>query len=310
MFIPPGFRRQSQATTLGTLSVVEPDPDFWFPQASMTADNRPELVFLHGFGGGSSSYEWSKVYPAFVQQYRISAPDLLGWGASDHPDRAYSTDDYLQVIWEFIDQRCQHPPVVVASSLTAAMVVRVANQHPDNIRGLILVAPTGLNDFGADDRLSIVNQIIQIPWVDKALYAGAIATAEGIRLFLTQRQFADADKISEEIVQAYLLSAQQPNADVAALAFVRGDLNFDLAEYLPQLTVPTIVLWGEKAQFTDVDTGRRLAALNPEAILKFETLAGVGLTPHLEQPNVTIGLLQSFLKDINNSVNKVSHRQK
>jgi haloalkane dehalogenase len=244
-----------------------------------------------------------------VQQYRVSAPDLLGWGASDHPDRAYSTEDYLQVIWEFIDQRCQHPPVVVASSLTAAMMVRVANQHPDQIRGLILVAPTGLNDFGADSSQSIVNQIVQLPWVDKAIYAGGIATAEGIRLFLAQRQFADADKISEEMVQAYLLSAQQPNADVAALAFVRGDLNFDLAEYLPQLTTPTVILWGENAQFTDVDTGRRLAALNSAAILKFETLPGIGLTPHLEQPNVTIGLLQSFLQDINNSGNKVSHHQ-
>ena len=75
------------------------------------------------------------------------------------------------------------------------------------------------------------------------------------------------------MVQAYLLSARQPNADVAALAFVRGDLNFDLAEHLPQLKTPTIILWGEKAQFTDVDTGRRLAALNSEAILKFETPA-------------------------------------
>lgn len=311
MLIPPGFRRRSQMTSLGSMAYVEPDPNFWGPaeETPANADRKTDLVFLHGLGGGSSSYEWSKTYPAFVHHYRVFAPDLIGWGASDHPDRSYSVDDYLQTIWEFIERQCIQSPVIVASSLTAAMAVRVAIQHPDAIRGLILVAPTGLNDFGKDGSQSFVNQIVRLPLVDKILYGGAIATAEGIRLFLSQRQFADASKISEEMVAAYLKSAQQPNADVAALAFVRGDLNFDLAEYLPQLKTPTVILWGEFAQFTDVNTGQRLAALNPEAILKFQILPGVGLTPQLEQPSVTIGLLQQFLKDINNSSNKMSHSQ-
>jgi haloalkane dehalogenase len=310
MLIPPGFRRWSQVTRLGTLSYVEPDAQFWFPAESAQAGHqRQDLVFLHGFGGGSSSYEWSKVYPAFVPHYRVLAPDLLGWGASDHPEHPCSLDDYLSVIWEFIDQQCEQPPVVVASSLTAAMMVRVAIQHREGIEGLILVAPTGLKDFGDDSSSSIVNQIVNIPLVDKAIYGGAIATAEGIRLFLTQRQFADATKVSAEMVAAYLQSAQQPNADVAALAFVRGDLNFDLAEYMPQLTVPTAIIWGEAAQFTKVDVGQRLAALNPETIVRFEILPGVGLTPQLEEPGITIGLLQNFLKQVKNSDNKVFHSQ-
>jgi len=308
MLVPPGFRRQSQVIRLGTLSYVEPDPQFWFPQSLTERDPlQPDLLFIHGFGGGSSNYEWSKVYPAFAPHYRVLAPDLLGWGASDHPDQPCSLDDYLDSIWDFIDQQCEQPPIVVASSLTAAMMVREAVLHPADIRGLILVAPTGLNDFGENEEQSIVNQIVRIPWVDKALYSGAIATAEGIRLFLTQRQFADSSKISDEIVEAYLQSAQQPKADVAALAFVRGDLNFDLAHYLPKLTTPTAILWGEAAQFTKPDTGKRLAALNPEAIIRFEILPDVGLTPHLEIPAVTIGLIQDFIKDINNSNNQLSH---
>jgi len=31
-----------------------------------------------------------------------------------------------------------------------------------------------------------------------------------------------------------------------------GDLYFDLALYIQQLTVPTVMLWGEQAQFTSV----------------------------------------------------------
>jgi len=71
------------------------------------------LVFLHGFGGGSSPM-WSKVYPAFAAEYRIVAPDLIGWGRSEHPARNYQIDDYLTTITEFLEQTCSGPVTVIA----------------------------------------------------------------------------------------------------------------------------------------------------------------------------------------------------
>jgi pimeloyl-ACP methyl ester carboxylesterase len=294
MFIPPGFVQRSQVLSQGTVAHVEADPAFW---AAPPGADWP-LVFVHGFGGGSSSYEWSKVYPAFAADYPVLAPDLIGWGQSDHPDAPLTTADYEALLVEFLQTLCSEAPVVVASSLSAALMVRVAVAHPELVRGLVLVAPAGLADFGQDPSSSFINQIVKLPLVDQLLYRGAIATAEGIKLFLTQRQFADPSQISDEMIAAYLASAQQPNADVAALAFVRGDLSFDLAIDLPQLTTPTTIIWGEAAQLTDIATGRRLTALNPTAISRFEVLPGVGLTPQLEVPGVTIGLIQQCLAEM------------
>jgi pimeloyl-ACP methyl ester carboxylesterase len=73
------------------------------------------LVFLHALGGGSSAYEWSKVYPAFAAEYRILAPDLIGWGRSEHPARNYRVEDYVQMILAFIQQTCNGPVTVIAS---------------------------------------------------------------------------------------------------------------------------------------------------------------------------------------------------
>ena len=78
-------------------------------------------------------------------------------------------------------------------------------------------------------------------------------------------------------------------------SFVRGDLCFDLSHYLPELKVSTVILWGKQAQFTSLEVGKRLAALNPDAIKRFEEIEDVGLTPQLELPAITIGLIRISL---------------
>jgi pimeloyl-ACP methyl ester carboxylesterase len=294
MILPPGFEQQSIVTTLGRMAYYTNSEEPW--QSTSTDAELPTLVFLHGFGGGSSAYEWSKVYPAFASDYRILAPDLIGWGRSDHPARNYKIDDYITTIIEFIEQTCTGPVPVVASSLTAAFTIRAAIARPDLFKSLILTTAAGLSDFGENYTRSFFAQLVSTPILDRLLYSAGVATSTGIRSFLEQRQFARPSRVYEEIVDAYLESAQQPNAEYAALAFVRGDLCFDLSLYITQLSVPTAIAWGEKSQFTGPDIGRRLAALNPQAIRVFQPLDDVGLTPQLELPAVTIGLIRRFLK--------------
>jgi len=294
MFLPPGFCQQSITTTLGTMVYDTADASLW-SSGDGDRQGQPTLVFLHGFGGGSSAYEWSKVYPAFASDYRILAPDLIGWGRSDHPERNYQVDDYITTIIEFLEQTCEGSVPVVASSLTGAIVIRAAILCPDLFQSLILTTPAGLSDFGQDYTRTFFAQLVSTPVLDRLLYSTGIAVSWGIRNFLEQRQFAQPDRIFPEIVEAYLESAQQPNAEYAALSFVRGDLSFDLSLYIAQLTVPTAMIWGRRSQFTGPEIGQRLAALNPQAIRGLQVIEDVGLTPQLELPAVSIALIRRFL---------------
>ena len=287
-FQPPGFGKQAIATSLGSMVYYTPVPK---------NEELPPLIFLHNFGGGASAYEWSKVYPAFTNNYRVLAPDLIGWGESAHPVRNYQIADYLQTIAEFIQKTCQTPVTVVASSLTAAFTIRLAIKQPDLFQKLLLVCPSGFDDFGQGAGRRLPLQLISTPLVDRLIYALGAENAVAVRNFLSQFLFALPERVSEEMVEAYLASAQQPNAEYAALAFLKGDLYFDLALYLPQLTIPTVMLWGEQAQFTSVNLGRRLAKLNPQAVQAFEAIADTGVLPHLEMPAVVIGLLYKMLND-------------
>jgi len=298
MFQPQGFEQRSISTSIGIMAYYTAADSLWQNNVTTTSE-REILLFLHGFGGGSSAYEWSKVYPAFAAEYRVIAPDLIGWGRSEHPERSYKIEDYLTTIQEFIEQTCTRAVTVVASSLTAAFTIRVAITHPHLFKSLILSAPAGIADFGEDYSHSFFAQLVSVPILDRLLYSTGIATEAGVRSFLEQRQFAKSNRIYPEIVEAYLQSARQVNAEYAALSFVRGDLCFDLSLYIQQLKTPTAIIWGEKSQFTRPEIGRRLAELNPEAIRFFQQLEDVGLTPQLELPAVTIGLIRWFLPLLN-----------
>lgn len=301
MFLPPGFGEKYVMTTLGRMvyytAVGKPWSDTEIEQSS-----EKTLVFLHAFGGGSSAYEWSKVYPAFACDYRIVAPDLIGWGRSDHPARSYNVNDYIQTIIEFIEKTCNSPISAIASGLTAAFTIRAAILRPDLFKSLILTTPAGLSEFGQDYSRSLSAQIVNIPLVDRLLYMTGVSSSFGIRSFLEERQFARPERVYPEIVEAYLQSAQQFNGEYAALAFVRGDLSFDLSQYITQLTVPTAIIWGQESEFTGPEIGRRLAEMNPQAVRIFYRLDDVGFTPQLELPAVTIGLIRKFLPLLESSI--------
>jgi pimeloyl-ACP methyl ester carboxylesterase len=297
MFVPRGFNQRSIVTKLGRMVYYTAQGEPW-PQLSGEIADRETLVFLHGFGGGSSAYEWSQVYPAFAAEYQILAPDLIGWGRSDHPVRNYQAEDYVSIVVEFMEQTCSAPTTVIASALTAAFTIRAATERPDLFKSLIVTTAAGLAEFGQDYRRSGFAQFAQtvnLPLLNQLLYGTGVANSFGIRGFLEQRQFANPKRIYPEIVEAYLQSAQQDNAEYAALSFVRGDLCFDLSLYMPKLTVPTAMIWGQGSEFTSPELGRRLAAINPEAVRYFYQLDDVGFTPQLEQPAVTIGLIRQLL---------------
>ena len=113
MFVPPGFSQKSVQSHLGYIVYYTNDRPPW----NTDLEKEPEtLVFLHGLGGGSSAYEWSKVYPGFATEYRILAPDLIGWGRSAHPQHNYIPEDYIISIEKFIKRTCSKPVTVIASA--------------------------------------------------------------------------------------------------------------------------------------------------------------------------------------------------
>lgn len=253
------------------------------------------VVFLHGIHPGASSYEWSKVYPAFVMNHEVIAPDLIGFGESERSGTRMDADDYADSLADFFLATCGgRRPIVVASGLTAGIALLLASRHPERVERLVVLLPTGLREAGKG-RAPGLGVLARLPGLRRLVYRNQLARAPFLRGWLTKFALGDPARCDEEMVHMLASCAQQPGADHAILDLLRGRLDFDLESRLPQIPQPVTILWPERAVGFPLERGMALAKRLPRG--RLVTVPGCGTLAALEDPAAVRALLEAELDE-------------
>ena len=79
----------------------------------------PPVLLLHGSGPGVSAWaNWRLTIPALARNYRVIAPDLVGFGCTERPgDIRYSLQTWSNHVWSFLDALGIRQTSVVGNSL-------------------------------------------------------------------------------------------------------------------------------------------------------------------------------------------------
>ena len=247
------------------------------------------LVLLHGIGAGASSFMWRKNFDALAADFRIYAPDLLGFGLSDKPAHApYSADLYVSLIRNFLSQEVRRAPAhLVASSLSAAFAVRVADEHPSLVRSLTLVAPTGVESLHTRPDLpgAAFYGLLHSPVLGASFY-NAMTSERSLRDYARKQLFYDRRFATKRLVTHYYTASHQPGAQHAAAAFLSGYLNADTREAFARLTQPVTLIWGKQDRTTPISQAATLLRLNQRARLEvFDRCRMMPQTEHAEKFN-------------------------
>ena len=108
-----------------------------------TAGEGPPLVLVHGVA--SSAADWTPLFHKLKQSHRIYAPDLLGYGDSDAPrDSDYSVATQTDIVRGFLDAMHLQQPDVAGVSMGGWIALKLAAEHPDRVRRLVLISSAGL----------------------------------------------------------------------------------------------------------------------------------------------------------------------
>ena len=104
-------------------------------------ENAPLVVLVHGFS--VPSYVWEPT-TAFLNKngYRTLRFDLYGRGYSDRPDLVYDITLFEGQLAGLIDRlQLNEPVTVVGLSMGGPVAARYAHKVPDQVAGVILIAP-------------------------------------------------------------------------------------------------------------------------------------------------------------------------
>jgi haloalkane dehalogenase len=106
----------------------------------------PPVVLLHG--NPTWSFQWRDIIPLLARERRTIAPDLIGFGRSEHPRVAYDWGLHARTVGAFLDTLPPH--VLVAHDWGAAFAGRYAIDHPDRVLELILMEPSLITETWDD----------------------------------------------------------------------------------------------------------------------------------------------------------------
>jgi pimeloyl-ACP methyl ester carboxylesterase len=250
------------------------------------------VVLVHGLGGQWQN--WLENIPRLAQERRVLALDLPGFGLTPEPgDGEISIPGYGRCVDAFCEALGLGKVDMVGNSMGGFVAAEVAIQFPERVSRLVLVSAAGITS--ADS--------LQAPITTFARVATALATNSAAR----HREFA-ARPITRHASLA--LVARHPRllkADLAYEGFFKGTgkpgfdealracLDYDFRDRLPEVKVPTLIVWGEKDSIIPVRDANEFERLIPDS--RKVVMKDTGHIPMAERPQAFNDVLVEFLAE-------------
>jgi pimeloyl-ACP methyl ester carboxylesterase len=246
----------------------------------------PSVILLHGLFLDHTT--WNDLSATLSERYRVVAPDLPGFGASEKPPVSrfsYEVEAFAEAVADLYAALELGRAHVVGHCLGGAVALVLASRHPELVSKLVLV-----DALSETPRLGAFGQIGLMPllggfvfkqlWgknVFRALFRERLSAGAGNDAKLDHHYAAFSEPAARASALATLRAVQDPRPLVARTAGVRA---------------PTLVVWGSRDRVVPVSAGRRLAREIPGARLE---LLGTGHAPQDETPSALGAAIGRFL---------------
>lgn len=235
------------------------------------------LVFVAGF---VADHRWWR--PALERlpagDYRAYAADLRGTGESEMIDRGHTIAQYADDLHQFADALGLTRFTLVAHSLGGGVAMQYAVEHPERLKALVLVNPLAASGTRLTPEVTAwVNAQCGVRDGIRAIVLGAFATPP-------------ADAYVDELVEGGLRWGP-----AIYLGTMEEMARFNVVDRLAALTVPTLVIWGDKDGVIPFAGIAEIFTAIPGCAL--EIWHGIGHTPPIEAPGRFVALLTGFLAE-------------
>jgi len=115
-----------------------------------SGDGKSEaILFLHGSGPGATGFSnWQFAVPALGKQFHCLAPDLIGFGKSEHPKNPVKTIGGWMDLWvkqsiALLDEMKIPQAHLAGNSMGGAIALHLLNRYPDRFKKVVFLGSIG-----------------------------------------------------------------------------------------------------------------------------------------------------------------------
>lgn len=255
----------------------------------------PPLLLLHGGIVDAAPISWGAVLDPLAEDFRVIAPDLLGYGDSDTPDVACTVERHVATMTGFCDALDLAEPAVAGLSLGGAVGLGLALDSDVSLRRLALIDSFGLGRELPNGRLSWLLARVQLP---NRLAIALFARSRRLTKASLGGIVADVEGLSSEAIDRVWEYAKRPNAGVAFRSFraheiTRTGYRTDFTPRLGGVDVPTLLIHGARDEVVPLAWAERAAERLPDG--RLAVLDDCAHWPPREDPAAVVRLLRTFL---------------
>jgi len=246
----------------------------------------PPALLLHGFP--TSSFLWRREIPLFASRMRVIAPDLLGYGRSEHP-QGVDLSELAQATYarELIKHLGIDELAVIGHDIGGA-VAQLLALDPEGlaVRAMVLVDSVGFDTWPIEG----VRRLQATPSEQQS----AEFVEDVVRL-VYELAVAHEPRRDPGVLDSYLDPwRSDPEAFFRAAAGIEGKGLAGREEELRQLDVPVFLVWGEDDPFAPSELAERLQETLPGSALAL--LPGCSHFVMEDAPGTVGPLIYEFLR--------------
>jgi pimeloyl-ACP methyl ester carboxylesterase len=254
-------------------------------------DDGVPLVLLHGWTG--HSFQWRKMIPALAGACRVYALDLPGCGFSDKPDIRYTMKELVDFVHGFVHKLDLAPCVLAGTSHGGFVAVRYGLDHPEDVRGLVLLTSSGLKV-----KYPLVLRVCFLPVV-RYLVPYLLLVPRDLKLWIRARVHPRTERhrtlLADHVVATRSLRSW-PGLR-AAMRILTSITAADLVDdRLGAIRCPTLVLWGDRDETLSPAMAEIFQKKIPNCRLRW--LEGCGHNVPEERPEESASHILEFLREL------------
>jgi len=238
----------------------------------------PPIVLVHGFGADLNA--WMFNHPALAERRRVVAIDLPGHGGSVKDIGAGDADAFAAAAADALAALGIDRAHLVGHSMGGAIAVRLAEQMPQRVASLTLIASAGL---GPEINGAFIDGFVRVQRRREA--------QELLGLLVHDPSLISRAMIEETLRYKRLDGVPAALDTIARAWFPDGHQALDLRPALAALSLPVHVIWGRDDRIIPIAHAEALAGRLPVHILD-----GAGHLPHMEKSGEVNRLIARFVE--------------